>query len=593
MKLFLSLWMLPSATHPYTHIYTQLSQSTIVTHTDEYAPLQQRSNSTNSPGLGIMNELMRRGGVLTLLRGRGRHFKRKSTPQPTTPMARARQGRFSKLQPRSQSLGSLSVITDARSPARYEPVTNPLRLAVSVHYLGEEIVLSATPPALPRLRRTQCSMLCLGEDDQPLEPLPVASIEPTPLNKLTNAAITNTNNNHIYADLELDNKPPIALVDADADSIVSENDLAVKRHQIEIEINQVESNESQAVPQGSIDAHLDQIDELNRVLDDRLKRSMQPTIPGDVNAIESADDIPVQSRQDDPDTGSQAKRSSSSSSECRSSQLSSKESGQSKKRSVSFTQKSISNIISNIREFSKSPLARMTKNATLNEKPDTSRHPREPSQLSNSSESHTQLSNSNSIHNNNNNNHNPCQSTIITSTITTTITTTSTTTPAKETSRLKFKVPKIQKKSKAIRNTFRTKLLSFQMRRSKPCKQCTKRRRIHPSKSVFDFAKEFETNPLEQAGLEQFCSCPPPAQKTKAKAKRMSCQNERSFEVHSSEELDDEEEDAIDDSSSDDVLSIKEHCYCVPSLAASVSSEPRSRSTSRPSLQQYLNKHCR
>ncbi|EDW66516.1 tyrosine-protein kinase Fer isoform X1 [Drosophila virilis] len=539
---------------------------------------QQRSNSTNSPGLGIMNELMRRGGVLTLLRGRGRHFKRKSTPQPTTPMARARQGRFSKLQPRSQSLGSLSVITDARSPARYEPVTNPLRLTVSVHYLGEEIVLSATPPALPRLRRTQCSMLCLGEDDQPLEPLPVASTEPTPLNKLTNAAITNTNNNHIYADLELDNKPPSALVDADADSIVSESDdLAVKRHQIEIEINQVESNESQPAPQGSIDAHLDQIDELNRVLDDRLKRSMQPTTAGDVNAIESADDIPVQSRQDDPDTGMQANRSSSSSSECRSSQLSSKEGGQSKKRSVSFTQKSISNIISNIREFSKSPLARMTKNATLNEKPDTSRQPREPSQLSNSSESHTQLSNSNSIHNNNNNNRDPCQSTIITSTITTTITTTSTTTPAKETSRLKFKVPKIQKKSKAIRNTFRTKLLSFQMRRSKPCKQCTKRRRIHPSKSVFDFAKEFETNPLEQAGLEQFCSCPAPAQKTKAKAKRMSCQNERSFEVHSSEELDDEEDDANDDSSSDDVLSIKEHCYCVPSLAASLS-----LSTNRP-----------
>ncbi|KRF82736.1 tyrosine-protein kinase Fer isoform X2 [Drosophila virilis] len=77
---------------------------------------QQRSNSTNSPGLGIMNELMRRGGVLTLLRGRGRHFKRKSTPQPTTPMARARQGRFSKLQPRSQSLGSLSLSLSTNRP---------------------------------------------------------------------------------------------------------------------------------------------------------------------------------------------------------------------------------------------------------------------------------------------------------------------------------------------------------------------------------------------------------------------------------------------------------------------------------------------
>ncbi|XP_023165304.1 tyrosine-protein kinase Fer isoform X2 [Drosophila hydei] len=77
---------------------------------------QQRSNSTSSPGLGIMNELMRRGGVLTLLRGRGRHFKRKSTPQPTTPMARMRPGRFSKMQPRSQSLGSLSLSLSTNRP---------------------------------------------------------------------------------------------------------------------------------------------------------------------------------------------------------------------------------------------------------------------------------------------------------------------------------------------------------------------------------------------------------------------------------------------------------------------------------------------
>ncbi|XP_070852992.1 tyrosine-protein kinase Fer isoform X5 [Drosophila suzukii] len=77
---------------------------------------QQRSNSTSSPGLGIMNELMRRGGVLTLLRGRGRHFKRKSTPQPATPMTRSRQGRFNKMQPRSQSLGSLSISLSTNRP---------------------------------------------------------------------------------------------------------------------------------------------------------------------------------------------------------------------------------------------------------------------------------------------------------------------------------------------------------------------------------------------------------------------------------------------------------------------------------------------
>ncbi|BFF92014.1 tyrosine-protein kinase Fer [Drosophila madeirensis] len=531
---------------------------------------QQRSNSTSSPGLGIMNELMRRGGVLTLLRGRGRHFKRKSTPQPTTPVTRTRQGRFSKMQPRSQSLGSLSVIRDARSPARYEPITNPLRLAASVHYLGEEISFSSTPPALPRLRRTQCSMLCLGEDEEPLEPLPVV-FSPAPLTQLTVAVITNTNNNHIYADLELGLKIP------HADSLASEDEeeeeaQPARTEQIKIEINQ-------AVPQNSIDAHLDRIDELNRVLDDRLKRSLQPTTPNDdVNAIESMDE--VQTRKAAPnDVDSQTKRSSSSSSECRSSQLSGKDlMGHSKKRSLSFTQKSISNIFSNLMEFSKSPLVRMGKSATVNEEQEK---PQVGSQAPNDQHSSSGESQTNPNNNNTSSsisNHSASQSTIITSTITTTITTTtSSATPSKETSRLKFKVPKIQKKSKAIRNTFRSKLLNFQLKRSKPCKQCTKRRRIHPSKSVFDFAKEFDTENLEGSSTEeQFCSCPAPAPKTK-----LPIQMERKFESHSSGELDENDDEDRDhdneDSISDDVLSMKEHCYCVPSLAASIS-----LSTNRP-----------
>ncbi|XP_026845810.1 tyrosine-protein kinase Fer isoform X2 [Drosophila persimilis] len=539
---------------------------------------QQRSNSTSSPGLGIMNELMRRGGVLTLLRGRGRHFKRKSTPQPTTPMTRTRQGRFSKMQPRSQSLGSLSVIRDARSPARYEPITNPLRLAASVHYLGEEISLSSSPPALPRLRRTQCSMLCLGEDEEPLEPLP-AVFSPAPLTQLTVAVITNTNNNHIYADLELGLKIPHADSLASEAEEEEEAELPAPKEQIKIEINQAE-------PQNSIDAHLDRIDELNRVLDDRLKRSLQPTTPNDdVNAIESMDE--VQTRKPAPsDVDAQTKRSSSSSSECRSSQLSSKDMGHSKKRSLSFTQKSISNIFSNLKEFSKSPLVRMGKSATVNEEQQHPERPQAPNdQHSSSSESQTNPSSSSQNNNNTSSisNHSASQSTIITSTITTTITTTtSSATPSKETSRLKFKVPKIQNKSKAIRNTFRSKLLNFQLKRSKPCKQCTKRRRIHPSKSVFDFAKEFDTETQEGAAEEQFCSCPAPAPKTK-----LPIQMERKFESHSSGELDENDGDDRDrdhdndndneDSISDDVLSMKEHCYCIPSLAASIS-----LSTNRP-----------
>ncbi|XP_068155770.1 tyrosine-protein kinase Fer isoform X1 [Drosophila tropicalis] len=546
---------------------------------------QQRSNSTSSPGLGIMNELMRRGGVLTLLRGRGRHFKRKSTPQPTTPMTRSRQGRFNKMQPRSQSLGSLSVgmRRDVGSPARcYEPITNPLRLAASVgHNLGEEIVFrSSSPPVLPRLRRTQCSMLCLGEDEEPLQPLSVVSSDSpaVPLSpRLTVAAVTNTNNNnHIYADLEL------------ATKITSSDSLdelpAPKREQIEIEIN----GEATPQPQNSIDAHLDRIDEINRVLDDRLKRSLQP-IASDVNAIERADYADDANEEESAkqvktrhvnggpsDAESQAKRSSSSSSECRSS----KEMGAAKKRSLSFTQKSISSIFTNLKEFSRSPLARMAKTSTLTEE-EQQQHQPEPSQHSSSSES-TQGGN-------------PCasQSTVITSTITTTITTTtSSMTPSKETSRLKFKVPKIQKKSKAIRQTFRTKLLNFQLKRqTKPCKQCTKRRRIHPSKSVFDFAKEFEA--LQD---EQFCNCPTPVPASKLKRPIQVTSQKKKFkdrQSHSSDDDDDddddhhhhhqekEEEEDFDheeDNSSDcDVLSMKDHCYCVPSLAASLS-----LSTNRP-----------
>lgn len=506
-----------------------------------------------------MNELMRRGGVLTLLRGRGRHFKRKSTPQPTTPTARQRPGRYPKLQPRSQSLGSLSVITDARSPARYESITNhhqyPLRLTASVHYLGEEIQLFSTPapPLPPPLPRTHCSPLCLVQDNEPVASCPVPPqppLVPNLMPHLAVAVVTNTNNNHIYADLELSGKQTQDAVaeeqeeDVDGNSTASGGmDEVVTCQQVHIEVNCSSSSTPDAA-QSSIDAHLDRIDELNRVLDDRLKRSLQPQAPllaNGLNAIESC----VEDRTE-LDAECQDKRNSSNSS----SQLST---GQAKKRSLSFTQKSISNLLTNIKEFSKSPLTRVVKNVALNEESDRE-----------------------APHNNNNNQQGSSTATTsIATTITatsasTTTTTTTATTPSKESnSRLKFKVPKIQKKSKAIRNTFRTKLLNFQLRHSKTlCKQCTKRRRIHPSKSSFDLAKDFtETTDLQlqqqQEGDQQFCNCPVAAPvKTKTVQMPRSCDDDHE---------DDDEGDG-DNSSSDDVLSLKDHCYCVPSLAASVSS---------------------
>jgi len=177
------------------------------------------------------------------------------------------------MQPRSQSLGSLSVIRDGigPSPARYEPITNHrLRQAASVHYLGEEIASSSTinPPELPRLRRTQCSMLCLGEDEE--EPVVILASSPAPLAQLTAAVLTNTNNNHIYADLELDRKRE-ASPSHESDGEEGNHQVVDKKDQIQIEINQT-------APQNSIDAHLDRIDEINRVLDDRLKRTLQPAM---------------------------------------------------------------------------------------------------------------------------------------------------------------------------------------------------------------------------------------------------------------------------------------------------------------------------
>ncbi|KAH8272632.1 hypothetical protein KR044_001980, partial [Drosophila immigrans] len=551
---------------------------------------QQRSNSNSSPGLGILSELMRRGGVVTLLRGRVSHLKRKSTPQPTTPMTRSRHGRFSNLQSRSRSLGSLSVITDAQSPARYEIITNSLRLAASMCYLGEEIVLSSTPTVLPPLRRTQCSMLCLADDEKLSElplPMPIFVSASAPihatcartilaLNQLnaTPAVITNTNNNHIYADLETIRNP----INEDLNRITSLVDLSLNNQQIIIEVNSVGAIDDCSVPRSSIDAHLDKIDELNRVLDDRYKHNIQRSFHNDLDVIESAYDTKLPNRSTQGVANCQPLYSFSSSSECPFSQLSIKESSQAKKRSLSFTQKSFNNILSNIKEFSKSPLARMAKNPSFSVDSDLSKMPHKTSEFQNVLSSN-EIPAQHTAHNNNNTNvnRNTCQSNVVTSTSTITTTCTSRKIPSNESSRPKFKVPKIQKQSKSIRNTFRGKLLNFQLKRSKPCQQCTKRRRIYLKKSVFDFTKQFESDAKARSDVEQFCSCPIPSAKSKAIG--VCSKNAQSLEILNSEDATDDDEDNDndeEDNGRNDMLS-KDHCYCVPSLAASIS-----LSTNRP-----------
>ncbi|XP_020717346.1 tyrosine-protein kinase Fer isoform X3 [Ceratitis capitata] len=582
---------------------------------------QNSTASTNSTGVSIMNELRRRGGVLTLLRGRP--FKRKSTPQPTTPTAnRQRTQRFNKLQPRSQSLGSLSVNT---SPAKYEPITNPLRMAASLeantsyglHDFDPDSVImfdrgAANAKMFPKLRRTQLSMLCLNEEDAPTAF--VISIDTNPnesdLNDHTNN-INNNNNNNIYADL----LGGCESLGGDCDSVRS-GELALRRQEnVKIEINQTVKS--------SIDAHLDKIDELNRTLDDRLKRNLPQTTATrpqlNFDAIESADAAAVTTRTkngDEPDVHSSSKRSSSSSSDCRTCATRKEKDSDggsgsnSKKRSVSFSQKSINAIMTNLKEFTKKNAMQKVPKTTitlveykensdqfelidpeLGKSTQSNGRATECADKLNAAESaatkltpatsadtETKCKANGSVNkeksaSNNNNNH----TTDNTNTPTAPADTTnpSKTEPLAMTAKLRLKVPKIQKKSKALRQTFRAKLLNFQIKRDKICKQCTKRRRVHPSKNVFDFSKDFgfkrdEVNAAEncEASNEDFCTCPPEKNLNKASFIEPAATH---FDSTSSAEAEDEF------SGGEDHISLKDHCYSVPSLAMSMS-----LSTNRP-----------
>ncbi|XP_053946073.1 tyrosine-protein kinase Fer isoform X8 [Anastrepha ludens] len=571
---------------------------------------QNSAASTNSTGVSIMNELRRRGGVLTLLRGRP--FKRKSTPQPTTPTAnRTRTQRFNKLQPRSQSLGSLSVNT---SPAKYEPITNPLRMATSLeantsyglHAIDPDSVImfdrcAATAKMFPKLRRTQLSLLCLNEEDTPTAF--VISIDTNPNEPMPEFNDHKNNNNNIYADL----LGGCESLGGDCDSVRS-GELALRRQEnVRIEINREDMK-------NSIDAHLDKIDELNRTLDDRLKRHL-PQLNFD--AIETAEPTAVTARTKtvaEQEAHCSSKRTSSSSSDCRPcatrKEKDSDSNGNCKKRSVSFSQKSINAIMTNLKEFTKKnvhPKAPKTTITLVEYKENSDQFELIDPELGKSTQSNgrandptstvdainqaTQTTtdtdtkpkangtaNKEQITNNNNNNHNDSTDDTNTSTITQAPTVLAdATNPSKNepigmSAKLRLKVPKIQKKSKALRQTFRAKLLNFQIKRDKICKQCTKRRRVHPSKNVFDFSKDFGFKKDEvnteccDATNEEFCTCPP------EKIVNKRAFNEPThFDSTSSADAEDE------GSGGEDHLSLKEHCYSVPSLAMSMS-----LSTNRP-----------
>ncbi|XP_061393896.1 tyrosine-protein kinase Fer isoform X2 [Musca vetustissima] len=545
----------------------------------------QNSNNNHhtTTSVSIFNELRRRGGVLTLLRGR--HFKRKSTPQPTTPTAAARAKRLtSKMKPRSQSLGSLSVISP-NSPAKYEPIiTNlPMRMAASfeannnqgfMHDLSD-FVKELTPPLrfVPsKLRRSMShgSILMRNELREQHEED----------DEYDDKKWSYNNNNHIYADLDLKEEEK---KDIGKDNTSNGQEVIMNTNGVDVDNN--EQNPIPEVMQNSIDAHLDRIDELNRTLDNRLKRTISPQVT-DLDAIESAEIIDVVKR---PISGNpnDIKRISTSSSD-RELPIT-MQNDKNKKRSLSFSQKSINAILCNIKEFSKSPLTKMHKSMDSKDSPEKEETGCFNSMKTNGVNDNKSSEGTSSSDNNGNNQNSSStlsspsthtdplldsssQSTKI-NTTTTTTTNTANMNPSKDSSnsKLKFKVPKIQKKSKAIRQTFRSKFINFQLRKGKLCKVCTKRRRIHPSKSVFDFAKEFNLNSeTSEDNSEEFCTCPPGSPHVAKHHNR----HHRPFSVDRHSHGDDDEDAG---ESSDDVLSMKDHCYCVPSLATTVS-----LSTNRP-----------
>lgn len=555
------------------------------------------------------------------------------------------------MKPRSQSLGSLSVNSPSSS-ARYEPITNiPMRMAASYEAnnnqgflhdssdFEKDYALKFVPSKLRRSMSHGSIYLRNPFKEQDEDE------ELGELNANTNKAL---NNNHIYADLDLKeerefNQEKIAT--KDQKEIINtcdspngdKEEIQICKKEVVIEINRVDDNtevetanevgvkeinetktettpsEIPEVMQNSIDAHLDKIDELNRTLDNRLKRNISPQIT-DLDAIESAEIVDCLQRAIGLNENAN-KRFSTSSSDKEVQVNTSNQNDKNKKRSLSFSQKSINAILCNIKEFSKSPLSKMHITNSQDKDPCAT----ETSSDINCFSSHTSKQNSeNKL--SELANHTPTtatkpQTATPTSTpigeFNTNVTPTQTQTPSPPpisltnesdntktttainaqqklhslenscnhstanlnpskdthiiTSKLgKFKVPKIQKKSKAIRQTFRSKFLHFQLRKGKLCKTCTKRRRIHPSKSVFDFSKEFHLNStasdLTNEDNEEFCTCPldHPSYPPSSNNKRINI---------SSNCFDDED----DDETSDDVLSMKDHCYCVPSLAMSVS----------------------
>lgn len=246
---------------------------------------------------------------------------------------------------------------------------------------------------------------------------------------------------------------------AELDLKVSDGDAKTYQH---IENPELKTDEVKVEPEitKSIDAQLDRIDEINRTLDRRLVKKKPET--------EEKKDKLNEIRRSTSSTSSLAKKKGV------------------KRRSISFSQKSIHSIFNNIKgTFSKS--------SSMKEKS------HEDSEI-------------NDI--------------------------------LKGVSVIKIPQNGTTKPKKA--KIFRSKLLSFQIKKNKICRDCSKRRKIHPVKSVFDFAKEFNIQGNEEDG---FCSCDEASSNNNGASGEDEC-----FETNSYV--------------NEDGIYIKEHMYCEPFVSS-------------------------
>lgn len=516
----------------------------------------------------IKNELKGRSGVLGILRRR--HFKRKSTPQPGTPLTGA--GRHSQqkdgIKPRSRSLGSISVINPEYNTAAIAKAlqinTNRmhLRMAISLEDLCnldrrnnnprhnfDSIVLLHAFNALkykqewPQRHHSNSSFTneFLLSNLFQCQSLPFLSEHRLSGKGVKEHSVLAKCWSH-SCPITQHNISPKALVIEKLfkgnqekqinDSLEKQgNNSNYQKKNGDQEDNNLNYNPKDKLEdktigafdsiirnlnKDSIDVHLDRIDELNLLLDQHLQRIYNDGSSQNESKAtkEAASPLSLPDNQTNCKEKSHKKVTPMANDGMSAILL---ETESKNKRPLSFSQRSFSALLNNIRDFSRN--RSLTPKLQQNNAEDVNKA----KLLKNHSEQNQlfeQEKNTQVLQNNENQLKNNKKEAIL------------------------------PPPSKARTSPFRFKLMSsFQSRKDKLCKSCTPKRQIYPNRETRDFSKDFCTKSVKNGDFRG----------------RQMLFSEISNVCEMTEDADDEEFDILNF----DLL--KEHCYCVPSLAASVS----------------------